>query len=356
MNHQFVTQPTPPLGPDLLGTYPIRRIDDGRLRTELMDSALSDSSTRVLMLDQGKVPTAWSEGRAGVAWAAPTEGLDVVAYLGTSEDRAPILLARAPHTRPEDIQAGDPWPEEHEQSSQSGGENIQWLGLRDAAPVLSKEESTWLSIGIALMNWHSSYKFCPTCGSPCQPDPTGWVRICESEGRELFPRTDPAVISAVVHTDDSGVDRLLLGHSAAWPEDRYSTFAGFVESGESLEAAVAREIYEEAGVAIDEATYLGSQPWPFPRSLMLGFVAHATRLESARPDGKEISSVRWFTRDELEAAVTSGEIRLPDSVSIAHHLIANWYGGPLPQSPAEFDDRGPSGHDNQSDTEEATQR
>lgn len=320
-----------------------------------MDSALSDPSAKVLVLDQGKAPTSSARGRTRIAWRKSTGSLDVVALLGTAEDQSPVLLARAPRRRPEDLQAGDPWPEESGQGPDNNDE-VTWLGLRDAAPLLSQEESTWMSMGIALLNWHSSSAYCPSCGSPSHPDPTGWARICENEGRELFPRTDPAVISAVVHTDDEGTDRLLLGHSAAWPSDRYSTFAGFVEAGESLEAAVAREIYEEAGVEVVEATYLGSQPWPFPRSLMLGFVARASRLDSARPDGTEISDVRWFTRQELEEVVSSGEVRLPGSVSIAHHLISDWYGGPLPEAPEDPDEQDSSNQADHSDNEEATER
>lgn len=354
MNPRFVTQPTPPLGPDLLGTYPIRRIDDAQDRGELVDSALSDPATQVLVLDQGKVRTWQAEGGTRIAWAT-TDDADIVAYLGTSADQSPILLGRAPRTRPEDLQAGDPWPEDADPNA-AVEDATDWLGLRDAAPVLPREESTWLSVGIALMNWHQSSSFCPSCGSPTHPEAAGWARVCDAEGRELFPRTDPAVISAVVHTDDDGVDRLLLGHSVAWPEDRYSTFAGFVEAGESLEAAVAREIREEAGVEIGEATYMGSQPWPFPRSLMVGFIARAESLDSAEPDGREISSVRWFTRDELEAAVVSGELRLPDRVSIAHHLIADWYGGPLPQPPERSEDSGTAGQGPTTDSEGATQR
>jgi len=128
-----------------------------------------------------------------------------------------------------------------------------------------------------------------------------------------------------------GPERILLGHQARWPERRFSTLAGFVEPGESLEQAVRREVLEEVAVRIGEATYLGSQAWPFPSSLMLGFVAHAETTD-ARPDGDEIAEARWFERDELASLVSRAEISLPPPVSIARRLIEHWYGAPLTDS------------------------
>jgi NAD+ diphosphatase len=135
----------------------------------------------------------------------------------------------------------------------------------------------------------------------------------------LFPRTDPAVIVAVF--DDA--DRILLAHQKVWEQGRYSVIAGFVEAGESLEQAVHREVVEEVGVAIDRVQYVASQPWPMPRSLMLGFTAHAVNV-SLTPDGAEIANARWFARADIPEAIASGELRLPGPASIAFRLISTW--------------------------------
>jgi NAD+ diphosphatase len=135
-------------------------------------------------------------------------------------------------------------------------------------------------------------------------------------------------------TDAAG-DRALLGSSTRWPGRRFSTLAGFVEPGESAEAAVVREVFEESGVRVGDVTYLGSQPWPFPSSLMLGFTARALDSHAEPvPDGVEMAEVRWFTRHEVAEQLAAGELRLPSPVSIARLLVERWYGGPLPDGPA----------------------
>jgi NAD+ diphosphatase len=145
------------------------------------------------------------------------------------------------------------------------------------------------------------------------------------DGSEHFPRTDPAVIM-LVHDEE----RILLARSANWPARRVSILAGFVEAGESLEQAVAREVHEEVGVKVHDCHYLGSQPWPLPRSLMLGFFARADEGQELHVDGEEIKSARWYTRAELRVAVEAGEVLLPGRISIARQLIERWYGGELP--------------------------
>ena len=159
----------------------------------------------------------------------------------------------------------------------------------------------------------------------------GWVRRCAADDSEHYPRTDPAVIMLVRDRDD----RALLGHQVAWPDGWFSTLAGFVEPGESAEAAVRREVHEESGVTIgsdpDDVVYLGSQPWPFPNSLMLGFHAHASDV-TVQADGVEIGEARWFTRDELKSSCATGEVRIPPAISIARRLIERWFGEPLPGS------------------------
>jgi NAD+ diphosphatase len=201
-----------------------------------------------------------------------------------------------------------------------------WASLRVVGVTLSARDAGLATTAVALDAWHQRHPRCPRCGAPTDVVQAGWVRRCREEGSEHYPRTDPAVIMAVV--DDQG--RLLLGHAAAWPEGRYSTLAGFVESGESLEAAVRREVAEETGVRIGEVEYRGSQPWPFPASLMVGFVAHALTTH-VQVDGTEVTEARWFTRQELRDAVVAGQVVAPGRTSIARALVEDWLGGPLPE-------------------------
>ncbi|GIJ00381.1 NAD+ diphosphatase [Sediminihabitans luteus] len=200
-----------------------------------------------------------------------------------------------------------------------------WRGLRDLLPNLGPDDAALALPAVALVAWHRTHPRCPRCGTPTRVADAGWLRRCPADGSEHHPRTDPAVIMAVLDADD----RLLLGHAARWPEGRYSTLAGFVEPGETLEDAVRREVAEEVGVPVGEVTYLGSQPWPFPASLMLGFVARASAVD-VRVDGVEVTHARWFTRAELAAAVDDGTVALPGSASIARALIEHWYGAGLP--------------------------
>jgi NAD+ diphosphatase len=151
----------------------------------------------------------------------------------------------------------------------------------------------------------------------------GWVRTCASDEKEFYPRTDPAIIAAII--DDE--DRILLGSQGIWEDNRWSVLAGFVEPGESLSAAVEREIFEEAGVRVSDIEYLASQSWPFPYSLMVGFKARARGKQELIPDALEIEKLRWFSREEIEAEVH--EILLPGKLSIARALIENWFGGEL---------------------------
>lgn len=199
--------------------------------------------------------------------------------------------------------------------------------LRDVGLLLGARDAGLVVNAVALANWHATHTHCPRCGAPTRVASAGHTRLCEVDGSEHYPRTDPAVIMAVVDADD----RLLLGRQAVWPEGRFSTLAGFVEPGESLEQAVRREVGEEVGVEIGGVDYLGSQPWPFPSSLMLGFLARATTVEIDRGDG-EIAEARWFTRESLIEDVRSGRVLLSPPVSIARRLIEHWYGEPITES------------------------
>lgn len=200
--------------------------------------------------------------------------------------------------------------------------------LRLVGSALSDSDAAWATAAVALSQWHRSHSRCPRCGGQTRVSKAGWSRTCDDD-HEIFPRTDPAVIVLV----RDGEDRALLGRRSDWPPTWFSTLAGFVEAGESAEQAVRREILEEAGVELDpdRLTYRGSQPWPFPASLMLGYHAW-TRADEATstPDGEEIAETRWFTRAEMAAACEGGEVLLPPPVSIARRLIEDWFGSPLP--------------------------
>ena len=198
-------------------------------------------------------------------------------------------------------------------------------GFREIGSHLSDRDAGLFAHAVGLANWHARHGFCPQCGAATRSASAGHMRVCTGCGTQQFPRTDPAVIMLVLDGDD----RALLGHNPAWPEGRFSTLAGFVEPGESLEQAVTREVYEEVGVAVDDVRYEGSQPWPFPSSLMLGFRAHAAD-PALRVDAEEITEARWFSREGLIEAGRRREVLMPSSVSIARWLIERWFGGPLP--------------------------
>jgi NAD+ diphosphatase len=192
----------------------------------------------------------------------------------------------------------------------------EFRDLRYLGTVLPPDEANLVAHARALVLWHASQVFCGTCGSAARPRAAGNTRKCINENcsREVFPRVDPAIIVLVEHGD-----RCLLGRQSHWPEGRYSTIAGFVEPGESLEDSVRREVYEETNIRVGEVTYHSSQPWPFPSSLMLGFTAVATTTEIELNDG-ELEDARWFTRDQLR----SEDHRLPFRISIARRLVDHW--------------------------------
>jgi NAD+ diphosphatase len=193
------------------------------------------------------------------------------------------------------------------------------VGLREVAPELTQDEGGLLAYAAALLNWHRRHGFCSVCGAASEVREAGLLRVCPSCGAEHHPRTDPVVIMLVVDGE-----RVLMGRQPSWPPGRYSALAGFVEPGESLEDAVAREVFEESGVEVTGARYVSSQPWPFPSSLMLGFEADYVSGEPVAADG-ELDDVRWFTRAELEdAAAERGPYLLPPPLAIARRLIDGW--------------------------------
>ncbi|KJL24005.1 NADH pyrophosphatase [Microbacterium oxydans] len=263
-----------------------------------------DPTTRVVVVREGRVRVVDS---ALVRVAPDAVGAATWALLGRDADGTVLLLAAAP---PE-TDALDTAPDEI------------WLGLRDLGGRIDGRESELLISAIALAGWLQDAAFCPTCGGETELRQAGWSRRCLVCGRQHFPRTDPAVIVAVESRDG---ERLLLGANANWGGRMFSCFAGFTEAGESLESTAYREIEEESGVRLSALRYVSSQPWPFPRSLMVGFRAVVDDESTARADGEEIIEVRWFTRAEIGSALAGdGPVGLPGPASIARALILDWY-------------------------------
>ena len=202
--------------------------------------------------------------------------------------------------------------------------------LRTVGALLGPWEGALLAYARAMVYWHRRHRFCGDCGSPTASAEGGHLLVCTNPacGQQHFPRTDPAVIVRVM----SG-ERILLARQSRWPRRMHSIIAGFVEPGESLEAAVAREVLEETGIVLDEVHYRSSQPWPFPSSLMLGFSAQAHGEEIQLHDG-ELEAARWFSRQDIVDGLSARTLRLPTSISISHRLIREWFEagdlGPLP--------------------------
>lgn len=270
--------------------------------------ARADTSVRVLVVAGDAAPLAASDR---LHWVSSADVPDEAtwAFLGRSEAGERLLLAALPASE------SDVFP------APAG-----WASLRVVAPVLPPAEADAFVAGLSLSRWLLDAPFCPACGTRCDVRDAGWSRRCPHCGRQHFPRTDPAVIVAITSVADP--DALLLGSNVLWGSDRFSCFAGFAEAGESLEGAVHREVLEESGVAVTDVRYRGSQAWPFPRSLMVGFLATAVDDAAARADGEEIAALRWFSRAEIGAGL-AGEsaLRLPGPASISHRLISDWYAG-----------------------------
>lgn len=194
-------------------------------------------------------------------------------------------------------------------------------GLRSVGARLGELDAGVLTTATGLANWHLRHGFCPRCGSPTTSGQSGWVRVCPHDESEHYPRTDPAVIMSVI--DDQ--NRLLLARGVGSASPGMSVLAGFVEPGESLAGAVAREVQEEVGIGVTDIDYLGDQPWPFPASLMVGFTARALSTDLTLQES-EIESAQWFDRDEFSRSIADGSLRIPGRISIARRLIEHWYG------------------------------
>lgn len=295
---------------------------------DVVQDALADPRTRVLAVRDGgllltdDVRVRWldpASAHALLAAGGPGPGPDAWLLLGAEDDGARLLAVRLPdqHPLPAAGAAADVVVHLPDGPAGRGG----WGSLRAVGASLDAHDAGLATAAVALDAWHDRHPRCPRCGAATRVAQAGWSRVCVADGSEHYPRTDPAVIMAVVDDDD----RILLGHAAAWSAGRWSTLAGFVEAGESAEQAVRREVLEETGVVVGDVEYAGSQPWPFPASLMLGFRARATSTH-VQVDGVEMADARWFTRDALTAAVAAGEVLLPGGASIARALVEQWWG------------------------------
>lgn len=282
-----------------LSTRSHERIGGRRTDAAWLAEQWADPATRVLVLAGGRFPL--SEDGTAVRWMSPADAPEGERLLLGERDGVVHFAVLARGFRAPD----------------------DWGMLRTVGPLLPASDAGLVVQAQALAEWHRSHRFCARCGGGLVVSGGGYVLRCESCNRHHFPRTDPAVIMLV--TDG---ERALLGRQPTWPEGRFSTLAGFVDPGESLEQAVAREVAEETAVRVDRIVYYASQPWPFPQSLMLGFFAHAVTTEVAA-DEVEIADARWFTREELSTAARDGSVLLPPDISIARRLIEAWNAGPV---------------------------
>ena len=283
---------------DWLAPSPLDRVAELRADAEWVRATWADPRARLLVVGEASVP-------------ATVDGLlDVQATTGEFDPATHYLLG---------LIEGVPW------FATAGSDGVPLVSLRTVMDGLPAVELQAAFTAAGLVVWHLNSAFCSRCGAPTEVVAAGMARRCANCAREDYPRTDPAVIVAILDGDD----RLLLGRQPSWAPGRHSVFAGFAEMGESLEQAVHREMAEEVALELGAVTYLGSQPWPFPRSLMVGFAAQAVRTDVTIADG-EIETARWFTRDGLREAVNGGEVGLPPQTSIARRMIEAWLAGHLP--------------------------
>jgi len=303
----------------------LRRTSELRERNDWPNACRAHPQARVIPVWNGQNLIAGWQGGRGDARPdqilamktldpALTAGSELV-LLGVDGD-APILAA--------DLSA---WPEDQ---ARSLADEADFVDLRKVGPALEAQEAALLSYARGMVHWHLTHRHCGRCGTLTDNERGGMLRRCPDRdcGGVAFPRIDPAVIVLVKDDElhDDGVSRCLLGRAASWPKGVYSTLAGFVEPGETLEETVAREVREESGIGIQDVDYRASQPWPFPSSLMLGFHARARTLDIQRHD-EELEDARWFTADALRNSGTWGEDRelcLPRHDSIARYLIELW--------------------------------
>ena len=304
-----------------LSRFEVDRDYLARERPDLFEELWANPLTRILPIFDGR---ALVRPDSSLRLLTPAEAPDaeIRVYLGLTTVDAGDEPAGTPVVA---IQLDDEESANELAGSDAEGAGAKWVNLRTAGNRLSSRDAGLLTESLGILNWHATHRFSPRTGEATVVEKGGWVRRDPTTGTEHFPRTDAAIIVGITDAED----RILLGSNALWESNRFSLLAGFVEPGESLEAAVLREVFEESGIRVANPVYLGSQPWPFPASLMLGFTAKVDRDRpgALKPDGAEILALRWFSRDEMRAS--RGEILLPGPTSIAHAIIEEWFGEPI---------------------------
>ena len=307
-----------PLGRLALSRSTVDRATLRRADGAWVESAWEDPSSRVLVVSDSQALVRSVDGRPELVFVSSAEAPEGTKFLlGVDADDVAYFGVSVPGGA---------------SRVRSGEDDVQPMSLRQVGALLSDRDAGLLTHAVALANWHDTHTHCPRDGTPTVPAPAGHLTTCPTDGSEHFPRLDPAVIMLVIDPDD----RCLLARNALWPKGRMSVLAGFVEPGESAEHAVAREVFEETAITVGHIRYLGSQPWPMPRSLMLGFQAAAPAGQRITVDAEEIGEARWFTREEMLAAIGTGELAVAPTSSIARRLIEFWYGGELPDGPGSW--------------------
>lgn len=307
-----------PLGRLALSRSTVDRATPQRADGAWVEAAWEDPSSRVLVVSDSQALVRSVDGRPELVFVSSAEAPEGTKFLlGVDADDVAYFGVSVPGGA---------------SRVRSGEGDVQPMSLRQVGALLSDRDAGLLTHAVALANWHDTHTHCPRDGTPTVPAPAGHLTTCPTDGSEHFPRLDPAVIMLVIDPDD----RCLLARNALWPKGRMSVLAGFVEPGESAEHAVAREVFEETAITVGHIRYLGSQPWPMPRSLMLGFQAAAPAGQRITVDAEEIGEARWFTREEMLAAIGTGELALAPTSSIARRLIEFWYGGELPDGPGSW--------------------
>ena len=297
------------------GGNPLDRASERRNDREWIAALLGDRETRILPLRDLKPFTRGSAAPA-LDWQPVAQWRDQIdtgatlLFLGLGDGRAHFAIDATGADIAADV-------------------DTELVDVRALAPAIAAGEAAILAEARSLLDWHARHRFCAQCGSPTRMASAGWKRLCPECRASHFPRTDPVVIMLAIHRD-----RALLGRNRRRPGARFSCLAGFVEPGETPEEAVRREVREEAGVRCGRVRYLAAQPWPFPSSLMMGFLAEAL-TEEITVDAEELAEARWFSRDEIREMVARAatgpddpkQVSLPSPIAIAHHICRRWSSG-----------------------------
>ena len=297
------------------GGNPLDRASERRDDGEWIAKLLGDPDTRLLALRDLKPFTRGTTVPA-LDWQQVAQWRDQIdtgaplIFLGLGDGRAHFAIDAAGADVAPDI-------------------DIDLIDVRALAPAIAPGEAAILAEARSLLDWHARHRFCAQCGSPTRMAAAGWKRSCPECRASHFPRTDPVVIMLAIRGE-----RALLGRNRRRPGARFSCLAGFVEPGETLEEAVRREVHEEAGIRCGPVRYLAAQPWPFPSSLMIGFLAEAL-TEEITVDPEELAEARWFPRHEIREMVARAaagpddpaRVSLPSPIAIAHHICRRWSSG-----------------------------